>query len=156
MKERMNDQTKLHRRDFLCGAGALVASTAAPFALAESRTDPWQRAQQIAERCSRPLTFRKEDFPVTAFGAKTCQLVAATSTWRKERWDVKTPAPGSHDCYPAISAAITACHKAGGGRVLVPAGSWYCKGPIVLRSNVHEHPAAGAQLYVSAKPCDYA
>src|SRR5690606_468594 len=57
---------------------------------------------------------------------------------------------------PAITAAITACHAAGGGRVLIPAGIWYCAGPMVLRSNVHVHLAAGAQLYFSANPADYA
>jgi polygalacturonase len=143
-----------HRRVFLRNAGALAAVT--PFAAARESGDPWQRAQDIAARCSRPLNFRKEDFPIAAFGAKPSQLVAARSTWRKEQWDVKTPAPRSHDCYPAITAAIAACHKAGGGRVLIPAGSWYCKGPIVLRSNVHVHLASGAQVYFSANPGDYA
>jgi polygalacturonase len=151
----MNSQ----RRRFLRGAstaGALLASGAAPFAAAETPADPWQRARQIVERCNRPLAFRKEDFPITGFGAKSCQLVPARSTWRTLQRDVMTPAPGSPDCYPAISAAIAACHKAGGGRVLVPAGHWYCKGPLVLRSNVHVHLAAGAQIYFSANPADYA
>ncbi|MDL2354709.1 MAG: glycoside hydrolase family 28 protein [Pseudomonadota bacterium] len=152
----MTDQTNLHRRDFLCGAGALAAAAAVPFAAAQPDADPWQRARQIIERCSRPLDFRNEDFPVTGFGAKPCQLVGAKSTWRREQWDVKTPAPGSHDCHPAIAAAIAACHEAGGGRVLIPAGSWYCKGPVVLRSNVHVHLASGAQIYFSANPLDYA
>jgi len=152
----MNQQTNLPRRGFLRTAGALAAGSAAPFALAQAADDPWRRAQRIAERCARPLNFRKQDFTVTAFGAKPCRLVPAISTWRKEQWSVMTQAPGSHDCYPAITAAIAACHKAGGGRVLIPAGSWYCKGPIVLRSNVHVHLAAGAQVYFSANPGDYA
>jgi polygalacturonase len=152
----MNHTSNPHRRIFLRNASALAAAAAAPFAAAQVNTDPWQRAQDIIERCSRPLNFRKEDFPITAFGAKSSQLVAATSTWRKQQWDVKTPAPGSHDCYPAITTAIAACHEAGGGRVLIPAGSWYCKGPIVLRSNVHVHLASGAQVYFSANPGDYA
>jgi polygalacturonase len=152
----MNDTNTLHRRDFLRGAGALAISAAVPYTQAQAGTDPWQRAREIIACCARPLVFRKEDFPVTAFGAQSCRLVAATSTWRKEQWKVKTPAPGSHDCYPAITAAIAACHQAGGGRVLIPAGSWYCKGPIVLRSNVHVHLASGAQVYFSANPLDYA
>ena len=154
----MNHASNPHRRTFLSRASALAAATATsvPFAAAQSSADPWQRAQDIIARCSKAPGFRKEDFPVTAFGAKSCQLVAATSTWRKVQWEVKTPAPGSHDCYPAFAAAIAACHKAGGGRVLIPAGSWYCKGPIVLRSNVHVHLASGAQVYFSANPADYA
>lgn len=153
----MTHTSNPHRRVFLRNASALAAAAAAaPFATAQANTDPWQRAQDIIERCSRPLNFRKEDFPITAFGARSSQLVAAKSTWRKQQWDVKTPGPGSHDCYPAITTAIAACHKAGGGRVLIPTGSWYCKGPIVLRSNVHVHLAAGAQVYFSANPSDYA
>jgi polygalacturonase len=137
-------------------ARALALASATPLAWAQRSTDPWQRAHDIAGRLSGPLAFRNEDFPITAFGARLSQLVAATSTWRKEQWAVQTPAPGSHDCYPAITAAIAACHAAGGGRVLIPAGNWYCKGPIVLRSNVHVHLAAGAQVYFSANPLDYA
>ena len=151
----MNDASNPYRRTFLRHACALAAATA-PFATARASTDPWRRARDIAARCSRPLAFRQEDYLVTAFGAKSSQLVAARSAWRKEQWDVKTPAPGSPDCYPAITAAIAACHQAGGGRVLIPAGSWYCKGPIVLRSNVHVHLASGAQVYFSANPADYA
>jgi polygalacturonase len=157
----MTDSPNQNRRNFLQGssaAGALLASGAAPLAAAaaEPLADPWQRAQQIIDRCSRPLTFRREDFPITAFGAKTCELVPAKSTWRTTQRDVMTPAPNSHDCYPALAAAIAAASRAGGGRVLVAAGNWHCKGPIVLRSNVHVHLAAGAQIYFSANPADYA
>ena len=165
MTIKANQSIHPHRRSFLRRAGALSATAAAaaaaagsapPLARAAGGADPWQRARDIAERCSRPLAFRKEDFPITAYGARSSQLVDAVSTWRKQQWPVRTPAPGSPDCYPAIAAAIAACHLAGGGRVLIPAGSWYCKGPIVLRSNVHVHLASGAQVYFSANPADYA
>lgn len=155
------------RRRFLrhtTAAGALLASgtlppilaSATPAEPATASVDPWQRARQIVERCSRPLAFPKVDFPITAFGATSCALAPAESVWRRARRQVQTPAPGAPDCYPAIAAAIAAASKAGGGRVLVPAGSWYCKGPIVLRSNVHVHLAANAQIYFSADPADYA
>ncbi|QBE62159.1 glycoside hydrolase family 28 protein [Pseudoduganella lutea] len=149
------------RRRLLRATSALLATGALPLAAAipvkpQFSADPWQRAQQIADRCSRPLAFRTEDFLITAFGAASCALVPAKLVWRTEITDVKTPAPGSPDCYPAIAAAIAAASRAGGGRVLIPAGSWYCKGPIVLRSNVHVHLAANAQIYFSADPADYA
>jgi polygalacturonase len=154
------------RRRFLrhtTAAGALLAAAALPPARASATPaeaaapgDPWQRARQIADRCSRPLAFPAVDFPITAFGASSCALAPAESVWRRARRQVQTPAPGAPDCYPAIAAAIAAASKAGGGRVLVPAGSWYCKGPIVLRSNVHVHLAAKAQIYFSADPADYA
>ena len=160
----MTESRNRQRRLFLRGAsatGALLASGAVPLAAAATATpdtaaDPWQRAQQIADRCMRPLAFRSEDFPITAFGARACALIAAKSTWRTTQRDVMTPAPDSHDCYPALAAAIAAASRAGGGRVLVPAGNWHCKGPIVLRSNVHVHLAAGAQIYFSANPADFA
>jgi hypothetical protein len=43
------------------------------------------------------------------------------------------------------TAAIAACAEAGGGRVLVPAGTW-STGPIHLPSNIDLHVAAGAIL----------
>lgn len=69
---------------------------------------------------------------------------------------VGTPAPGSPDCRKAIARAIVACNKAQGGRVMIPAGNWFCAGPIVLLSNVHLHLMAGAHVYFSNQPEDYA
>jgi unsaturated rhamnogalacturonyl hydrolase len=66
--------------------------------------------------------FPARDFPITDFGAKA-----------------------GADCTEAIQAAIAACTKAGGGRVVVPAGEWLT-GAIRLRSNVNLHVAAGATL----------
>jgi len=148
-----------YRRRFLRGTGALLAAgTLAPAvrAQADAQADPWQRAQQIIDRCSHALVFPQRDFPITDFGAESCALARARSVWRSKQREVMTPAPGAPDCYPSIAAAIAAASKAGGGRVLVPAGSWFCKGPIVLRSNVHVHLAAKAQIYFSADPGDYA
>ena len=54
----------------------------------------------------------------------------------------------------AFARAIAACAKAGGGRVLVPAGNWLC-GPIHLRSNIELHLAKDAILRFSAEPSDY-
>lgn len=54
----------------------------------------------------------------------------------------------------AIQGAIDACHEAGGGTVLVPAGR-YMTGTIYLRSNVNLHLSAGATLLGSARREDY-
>jgi polygalacturonase len=144
------------RRSFLRTTSAAGAALAAGTpALAAAAPDPWANAERIVERLSRAPRFRAEDFPVTSFGARPCKL-AKTISSGDEPTGRMTPAPGSHDCHPAIAAAIAACHKAGGGRVLIPAGSWYCAGPIVLRSNVNVHLAAGAHVYFSANPADYA
>ena len=54
----------------------------------------------------------------------------------------------------ALQRAIDDCSKAGGGRVIVPAGS-YKIGSIVLKSNVHLYLENGATLYGSTDIRDY-
>ncbi|MFI5129731.1 MAG: glycoside hydrolase family 28 protein [Chitinophagales bacterium] len=54
----------------------------------------------------------------------------------------------------SINAAIDACNKKGGGVVLVPAGLWLT-GPVVIRSNVNLHLAAGATLLFSEDKNEY-
>lgn len=54
----------------------------------------------------------------------------------------------------AFAEAIAACAQAGGGRVLVPAGTWLT-GPIHLESNVELHLAAGSELRFSDRFDDY-
>ena len=62
-------------------------------------------------------------------------------------------APGA-DCTAAIARAIAACHAAGGGRVVVPAGVWLT-GAIRLKSNVNLHLAEGATLRFAPEPARY-
>lgn len=54
----------------------------------------------------------------------------------------------------AINNAIDACNKKGGGVVLIPSGLWLT-GPIVLKSNVNLHIAAGATLLFTADKSQY-
>lgn len=54
----------------------------------------------------------------------------------------------------ALQSAIDACAKAGGGRVLIPAGT-YLTGPIHLQSNVDLHADAGAVVLFSRNAADY-
>ena len=58
------------------------------------------------------------------------------------------------DCTKAIAAAIADCHKAGGGRVVIPAGEWLT-GPIHFKSNVNLHLAEGAVVRFTDNPNDY-
>lgn len=58
------------------------------------------------------------------------------------------------NCRTAINKAIDACHAAGGGRVLVPAGKWLT-GRIELKSNVELHLADNAELHFSGELADY-
>lgn len=54
----------------------------------------------------------------------------------------------------AINNAIDACNKKGGGVVLVPSGLWLT-GPVVLKSNVNLHLAAGATLLFTDDKSQY-
>jgi polygalacturonase len=151
------------RRGFLQGAsaaGLTLLGGAWPLgaaAAAKAAADPWNEARAIARRLAQPVKFRKADYPVTDFGAEPCKLVPVKAWISFEEQDtVQTPAPGAKDCYAAIKAAIARCNKEGGGRVVIPKGDWFCAGPIVLLSNVNVHLAAGAHVYFSNDPRDYA
>jgi polygalacturonase len=55
----------------------------------------------------------------------------------------------------AFAKAIDACNHAGGGRVTVPAGTWFT-GPIIMKSGVELHLEKGAVVSFSSEPVDYA
>jgi polygalacturonase len=73
------------------------------------------------------------DYNIVAYGAKSDTTFLSTA---------------------AIQRAIDDCSLAGGGRVVVPAGS-YKTGSIELRSNVHLYLELGATLYGSTRLEDY-
>ena len=77
--------------------------------------------------------FPQQDFVITDFGARPSEQTKNSE---------------------AIRQAIDACHKAGGGRVVVPAGKWLT-GPVHLKSNVNLYLAKGAVLTFSGEPKDY-
>ncbi|MHC4622114.1 MAG: glycoside hydrolase family 28 protein, partial [Planctomycetota bacterium] len=54
----------------------------------------------------------------------------------------------------AFAAAVAACNEAGGGKVIVPPGTWLA-GPIHLRSNVNLHLESGAEIRFSTDFEDY-
>jgi polygalacturonase len=121
------------RREFLralavAGAGGLLAGGRA----VAQRADPWAEAAAILRRIVPP-SFPGSTFPITRFGA-----VAGRTT----------------DQWTAFRAAIDACAKAGGGRVVVPAGR-FVTGPLVLRSNVNLHLEDGATIAFSQDPTPY-
>jgi polygalacturonase len=117
------------RRRFLSHAGAAAAALAAgalPIRLDAweiYQEDLWSTAADILRRIKAPV-FPARDVLLTAHGAK---------------------GDGAFDCGPAFRAAIDACHAAGGGRVVVPAGR-YLTGAIRLRSNVNLHVQEGATI----------
>lgn len=86
----------------------------------------WGQLPRILSQIQAP-TFPDRDFSIADYGAKP---------------------GGEFDCGSAIAAAIDACAKAGGGRVVVPAGVWLT-GAIHLKSNVNLHVSEGATLKFS-------
>ncbi len=161
------------RREFVAHAGAalggaLLGISPHRAAAASARADPIWGADGAATRIIRSLrhltqgAFPSTQFPVTRYGARPCRVVAQSSPFTGalpsplSAGAERTAAPESFDSRPAFLAAIAACSAAGGGRVLVPAGTWYCAGPIVLLSHVNFHLAAGCTIYFSPQPRDYA
>ena len=81
----------------------------------------------------REFIFPKKDFPITKYGAKPGGVI---------------------DNSKAIAKAIAACNKAGGGRVVVPAGVWLT-GPVHFKSNVNLQLEENAVLSFTDNPADY-
>ena len=98
----------------------------------EAAAKAWAQMPQILKRIVPP-TFPNHDFDITKFGAV---------------------ADGTTDCTKAFADAIAACNKAGGGRVVVPAGK-FLTGAIHLLSNVNLHVTKDATILFSTDPQKY-
>jgi len=130
------------RREFLRNLGLggavillpdlLLVEAAFGSSTSQTPADPWVQAPSILKRIVPP-TFAKRDFLITKYGAV---------------------ADGKVDCTEAFRAAIAACNRAGGGRVLVPAGT-FLTGAIHLTSNVNLHVSMGATIKFSRDPNKY-
>lgn len=79
------------------------------------------------------FVYPDKDFPITAYGAVEGGEAMNTK---------------------AIADAIAACNKSGGGRVVVPAGTWLT-GPVHFKSNVNLHLEENAVLRFTDNPEDY-
>ncbi|MEQ1604099.1 MAG: glycoside hydrolase family 28 protein [Pyrinomonadaceae bacterium] len=122
-----------NRREFIKTLAIGAAGIAVFPALTFGQADPWKTEYpKILARIKAP-TFKKKDYDILKFGAK---------------------AGGQFDCREAINNAIDACSKAGGGRVVVPAGE-FLTGAIRLKSNVNLHVSKGATLKFSMDPKAY-
>ncbi|MFT3990816.1 MAG: glycoside hydrolase family 28 protein [Luteolibacter sp.] len=89
-----------------------------------------ETVESILARIKAP-EFKKQDFPITDFGAKP-----------------------DADATEAISKAIEACNSAGGGRVVIPKGT-FLTGAVHLKSNVNLHVSEGATLKFDTDPAKY-
>ncbi|MBE7540498.1 MAG: glycoside hydrolase family 28 protein [Opitutaceae bacterium] len=103
---------------------SLLGATSFPIRMPAETAPGWEDARRIEATIVAP-TFPKRDFSIASYGA----------------------VPGS-DATTAIQKTIEACHLAGGGRVVVPPGTWNT-GAIHLRSNVNLHISRGATLLFS-------
>lgn len=56
---------------------------------------------------------------------------------------------------PFIEKAIQECSGKGGGKIIIPAGRYFSKGPIHLKSNINLHFEDGAIINFSNNPDDY-
>ncbi|MGC3958152.1 MAG: glycoside hydrolase family 88 protein [Verrucomicrobiota bacterium] len=99
---------------------------------AKTSSKGWEQAAVILARIKAPV-FPDREFPITKFGAA---------------------ADGNSDASKAIAQAIAACHQAGGGSVIVPAGE-YLTGLIQLKSGVNLHLDHGATLKFKTDPKAY-
>ncbi len=117
------------RRGFLKVAGGAAA---AAWIAKAAQPSPWDEVDRILARIKAPV-FRKRDFVVTKFGAV---------------------GDGKVDCSDAIAKAIAECAKSGGGRVVIPAGTFFT-GPVRLKSKVNLHVSEGATLLFSNDPKRY-
>src|SRR5688572_766021 len=123
------------RREFikqmaLSGGALAVAPRLIAFG---AEADPWQTVMPAIRKRINPPQFPVRTFYVNRYGA---------------RGDGKT------DCTRAFREAIAACAKAGGGRVVVPEGT-YLAGAIHLKSNVNFEVSEGATIKFSTNPKDF-
>ncbi|WP_175773383.1 glycoside hydrolase family 28 protein [Paraburkholderia phenazinium] len=146
-----------------CGGSVTSSAASATPVAADPIWGPTGAATQIINSLQgiTQSMFPGVDFIVTSYGAQPCAVVAATnpytgSTSPTSPGATLTNAAGAFDSRPAFLAAIAACNAAGGGRVVVPSGNWYCAGPIVLLSNVNFHLSVNCTIYFSPNPADYA
>ncbi len=112
---------------------AVLSLLLAPIAVTAAAEDDWSEAERIVRSIER-TEFPNRVFDVRAHGAKPDDAI---------------------DDRPAILAAIRACHVAGGGRVLLPAGVLLSNGPLHLQSHVELHLEQGSTLRFSARPEDF-
>jgi polygalacturonase len=136
----------MQRRSFLTSVplSAVFLSACGRPNLCHSKADAWQQldwtqADRIVDSIQLPR-IPERDFSISDYGARPADSLTVAE---------------SFDVLPAIRAALAACIRAGGGRVVIPAGFWFARGPIHLASKVELHLAQDAYLRFSGEPAHY-
>ena len=112
----------------------MITSVALTFAMNIcAQQSPWDKADAIVQSLD-PVTFPDKTYVITDFGAV---------------------GDGKTLCKEAFEKAITICSDNGGGKITVPAGTYYMNGPLVFKSNVNVHLEKGAILDFSTNESDY-
>ena len=102
------------------------------FALADSGRNEWRANANALVKSIRVPTFPRRDVRVVL--------------------DLKSK---DFDARRAIQQEIDVLNRLGGGRVIIPSGSWYLKGPLRITSNINLHLEEGATLLFSDDPDHY-
>ena len=123
----MKKQTALWCLSLLLVMGACTTSSS------RKTAGEWAKVPGILKNIVPPV-FTDTVYDVTDYGAKS---------------------DTTFDSRPAILQAISHCNTNGGGTVLIPAGNYFIKGAITLKSNINLHIAEGARLEFSTKAADY-
>jgi polygalacturonase len=88
---------------------------------------------QILKNIKAP-EFKKDTFNIVSYGAI---------------------ADGKTDTKAIFDKVINLCSVSGGGQVIVPKGTFYIAGPVILKSHVNLHFNNDAELVFSGEPKDY-
>ncbi len=93
----------------------------------------WAQVAHILQNIQEPV-FPNRDYNILDFGAV---------------------GDGVTDCRPAFIEAIDRCNRDGGGRIVVPRGDYFVKGPLHLKSNVNLFLDKRSTIIFSENPDDY-
>lgn len=132
------------KKTFIALATAILCiGSAFADGIAERAQKAWTDVYPQVESRIKAPTFRDKDYNIKDFQPKT-----------KNNKNIKKDKNGEVLYTDIINAAIAKCSSEGGGRVIIPAGTWLT-GPVKLLSNVNLHLEEGATLLFTDDPHQY-
>lgn len=111
----------------------LIISTTIACVEQPQKSSGWEKVDEILQKIIPP-TFPDRTINVMDLGASS---------------------DGKTDCLPMIKAAMDSLANSGGGTLLIPAGNFFVKGPIHLKSNINLHLEKDSKLLFSTNPTDF-